>query len=84
MSTLSDLNSRLFEQLDRLGGDMSKEQLEFEMNRSKIVMGISKEIIDGKRLMLELTKHADECAAHPRTLPESFRADLMIGKNEKE
>lgn len=84
MSTLTDLNNRLFEQLDRISGDLTKEQLEFEMNRSKIVMGVSKEIIDGKRLMLELTKHHDTCESHPRTLPESIRADLMISKNGKE
>lgn len=76
MSTLTELNQKLFDQLMRLDGKLSPEQLAFEFNRAKIVMGISKEIIDNKRLMLEITKHADECNLPKKELPETLRLEL--------
>ncbi len=74
--TLTDLNNRLFEQLDRISGDLTREQLQDECNRAKVVMGISKEIIDNKRLMLEITKHADECMMPSKSLPASLSSEL--------
>jgi hypothetical protein len=74
--TLTDLNNRLFDQLDRISGDLNREQLQDECNRAKIVMGISKEIIDNKRLMLEITKHADECNLPAKSLPLSLSSEL--------
>jgi len=74
--TLTDLNNRLFDQLDRISGDLTREQLQDECHRAKIVMGISKEIIDNKRLMLEITKHADECNLPAKMLPASLSSEL--------
>lgn len=77
MSTLTDLNARLFEQLDRISGELTREQLADECSRAKVIMGISKEIIDNKRLMLEITKHADECMLPTKSLPVSLSNELL-------
>ena len=75
-NTLTDLNSILFNQLARIDGEMTREQLVDECTRAKVVMGISKEIIDTKRLMLEITKHADECMLPTKSLPISLSNEL--------
>ena len=46
-NTLSDLNNHLFAQLERLGEeDIDQEQLKIEVNRSKAMNSIAKNIID--------------------------------------
>ena len=51
---LSDLNNHLFAQLERLGDEsLSKEALETELERSKAIGGIAKEIISNARLVLD-------------------------------
>lgn len=75
--TLTDLNAKLFEQLNRITGELTREELNDEIARSKIVTGISKEIIDNKRLMLEITKHADECMMPLKSLPHSLSNELL-------
>ncbi len=74
--TLTDLNNRLFEQLDRISGDLNQTQLRDECHRAKAITGIAKEIIDNKRLMLEITKHADECNLPSKMLPASLSSEL--------
>jgi hypothetical protein len=77
MSTLTDLNAKLFDQLNRLDIDnLTPERLKLESERSKIVVSIAKEIIDNKRLMLEITKHADECNLPAKMLPISLSSEL--------
>lgn len=76
MSTLSELNEKLFNQLDRLERDLTAEQMNFERDRAKILVGISKSIVENKRLMLEITKHADDCMLPPKELPASLRLEL--------
>jgi hypothetical protein len=75
-NTLTDLNSILFEQLSRISGDMTREQLADECARTKVVTSLSKEIIDTKRLMLEITKHADECMLPTKSLPIGLSNEL--------
>lgn len=51
---LIDLNDHLFEQLERLNDeDLTEEQLEKEIERSKAMTGIARVIIDNGRLALD-------------------------------
>lgn len=60
-NTLADLNNHLFEQLERLNDeDLTGEELEREIQRSKSVTAVAKTIIENGALALEAKKHADE------------------------
>jgi hypothetical protein len=53
-NTLGDLNNHLFAQLERLNDeDIKGEDLKEEIERSKAVMGIAKNIIDTGSLVLQ-------------------------------
>lgn len=53
MSTLTDLNKHLFDQLDRLSAATSGENLEQEIARSAAVTSVSKEIISNASLRVQ-------------------------------
>lgn len=54
---LTDLNNHLFAQLERLGDeDLSNEELEQEIERSKAIAGISNQIVSNARLALDAEK----------------------------
>lgn len=58
---LSDLNDHLFMTLDRLGEeDLSNEELEKEIERSKAISTVAGKIIDNARLVLDAQKTAAE------------------------
>lgn len=58
---INDLNEYLFAQLDRLSNeDMTKEQLEIEINRAKAITNTARTIIENGELALEAKKHFDE------------------------
>lgn len=60
-NTLADLNNHLFEQLERLNDeDLTGEELEREIQRSRSITAVAKTIIDNGSLALEAKKHADE------------------------
>lgn len=51
---LTDLNNHLFAQLERLSDeDLKGDALKEEINRSKAVTGVSKEIVANARLALD-------------------------------
>ena len=59
--TLTDLNSYLFQQMDALSNtDLTGEELEKEIERSRAIQGIAKTIIDGANVALQAKKHMDE------------------------
>lgn len=66
-NTLSDLNNHLFLQLERINNEaLTKEELEFESERSKAVTSVAKEIISNARLVLDANlKHADAVISKP-------------------
>jgi hypothetical protein len=68
---LSDLNNHLFEQLERLN-DVEEDALADEIERSKAVSGIAKNIIENGKLVLEAEKffgdHIDADKKAPRML----------------
>ncbi|MDX5003944.1 MULTISPECIES: hypothetical protein [Streptococcus] len=58
---LSDLNDHLFMTLERLGDeDLSNEELEKEIERSKAISTVAGKIIDNARLVLDAQKTAAE------------------------
>lgn len=74
-NSLIDLNNHLFEALERLNDeDLTKDELEKEVKRSKSIQGIAKNIIDNARLSLDAQKHKDEYAYSERKkdIPEMF------------
>ncbi len=70
-NTLGDLNNHLFAQLERLSDEEIKgEELREEVNRSKAIMGIAKNIIDNGSLVLESQKFIDEKFNDNGSLPK--------------
>jgi hypothetical protein len=71
---LSDLNNHLFAQLERLGDeDLTPEELKLELERSKAISLISKDIVANAALNLEATKFAAEHLPQNQKLPEQFQ-----------
>ncbi|MEB5649838.1 hypothetical protein MXF31_09250 [Mammaliicoccus sciuri] len=70
-NTLGDLNNHLFAQLERLSDeDIKGEELREEVNRSKAIMGIAKNIIDNGSLVLESQKFIDDRFNENERLPK--------------
>ncbi len=58
---LIDLNNHLFEQIERLGDeDISDEELEKEVIRSKAMTTVAQTIINNASLVLKAKQHNDE------------------------
>lgn len=58
---LTDLNNHLFAQLERLNDEsLEGEKLAEEIERSKAVTGVSKEVVANARLVLDAEKHKRE------------------------
>lgn len=58
---LIDLNNHLFAQLERLNDESLKgDDLQEEIERSKAVTGVSKEVVSNARLVLDAEKHKRE------------------------
>lgn len=55
MSTLKDLNTHLFAQLDRLA-KANKSELEMEIQRAQAVSQVSENIIDAHKTQLDAVK----------------------------
>lgn len=63
---ITDLNEYLFNQLDELSNDdLSDEELEKAIDKSKAITSVAKTIIDNGKLMLDAQKHADEYYRNP-------------------
>ena len=56
-NTLQDLNNHLFAQLERLTDeDLTDEQLEHEIKRSKCVVSVAHTIVDNTRVQVDIYK----------------------------
>lgn len=70
---LTDLHNHLFAQLERLGNaELKDEDLNKEINRSKAITSISKEILDNAKLNLEAAKFTAEHLTGVSKLPSQF------------
>lgn len=73
-NTLSDLNNHLFAQLERLGEEnISKEELDKEMERAKAINGIARNIIDNAKTALEGAQFTYDKLPSNKPVPEQFR-----------
>ena len=62
-NTLSDLNNYLFESLERLlSDDLTSEQMEKEIARSKAVTAVAETVIHNGELALKTMQHLNEYA----------------------
>ena len=76
---LSDLNNYLFEQLERLNDDdLSDEQVEREIKKSKAVTDIARTIIDNARVELDAIQFLDD-----RGYEVNNRALLVFGEKDE-
>ena len=61
MNTLGNLNSYLFEQVERLNNaDLSSEEFTKEIERGRAMSGIAKDIISNANIVLQAEKFKDE------------------------
>ena len=58
---LTDLNNHLFAQLERLNDEsLSGDALQDEIDRSRAITSVSKEVVSNARLVLDADKHKRE------------------------
>ncbi|WP_378186863.1 hypothetical protein ACE939_00760 [Aquimarina sp. W85] len=73
-NTLSDLNNHLFAQLERLGDEeLSQEDLKKEMERSKAINGVARNIIDNAKTALEGAKLTYDSIPGGKPVPDQFK-----------
>jgi len=71
MNTLMDLNTKLFEQMDKLSKeDISQEELDKEINRSETIIKLATVIISNGELALKVAKFKDDMLDATARLPK--------------
>lgn len=77
-NSLADLNNHLFAQMERLSDESLKgEQLQEEISRAKAVTGISTQIINNARLVLDAEEY--RLGLKPEDTPEVLRVGKSNG-----
>ncbi|CAK1699166.1 Phage protein [Vibrio crassostreae] len=75
---LADLNNHLFAQMERLSDEgITDDKLNEEINRSKALTTVSKQIIDNARLALDAQKFRTEYAGRIE-LPEMIEGNKHV------
>jgi len=70
-TSLKDLNEHLFEQLERLNNpDLSKEELDREINRAKAISAVSKSVVSSASIVLRAVELQSEGAVMPEQVPD--------------
>jgi len=71
---LSDLNNHLFAQLERLCDDeLTGDKLQMEMERSKAISGLAKDIINNGNLVLKAQREVWDRTVDKKTLPKMLQ-----------
>lgn len=79
---LMDLNNHLFEQLERLNDEeLSDDELQKEIKRSKSMTSVAKVIVDNAELMLQAQKHRDEYYFNEKNVPDVLKIGNDYGKD---
>lgn len=74
--SLIDLNSLLFEQLERIGNpDLEGEELLTEIERTKAVTSVSSQIIQNASVILKAAKFRDDRTVLDNRLPKLLCGD---------
>lgn len=69
-NNLSDLNNHLFEQLELLNsGELSNEELEKEIKKTKAMTSISSQILKVASLQISAIRTAESCGLLNKELP---------------
>ena len=75
-NTMEDLNNHLFEALETLkDNELSKEDLEAELERSKVVSMLAKDIISNASLALDVMKFKDNRLDIDRSIPTMLESN---------
>ncbi len=75
-NNLNDLNSYLFESLDRLGNeDLKGDQLQEEIQRAKTITGVASQIIANGQLLLKAVTVKNEYMGKNDHLPALLEGD---------
>lgn len=75
-NTLVDLNNHLFAELERLSDeDLTGEELEAEISRSKALTGVSSQIIQNGKLLLDAIKFNDDRMSLDTVVPRMLTGD---------
>lgn len=70
-NTLGDLQNHLFAQLERITDeDLTENQLEVELKRSKAVTGLASQIISNGQLVLKARMHMEDNMDSEAELPK--------------
>lgn len=73
-NTLIDLNNHLFAQIERLSDEeLTKEELSSEIERSKAINGVAKNIIDNAKVALDGAQFGYERLSGTEKMPEQFK-----------
>lgn len=71
---LTDLNDHLFAEMERLSDeDLSQEELEKEIKRSKAVADVADKIINNAQLALQAEKYMFEVGSDRAKVPEMLQ-----------
>ena len=83
---LGDLNNHLFAQMERLSDeDLSAEELEREVRRTKAIVGVSGQIIETASLQFKAAELVAEYGPEVRgMLPESVSGRMIEHKREEQ
>ena len=75
-NTLTDLNNHLFAEMERLSDeDLSGEALDTEISRAKALTGVSSQIVQNGKLMLDAIKFQDDRMSLDTVVPRMLTGD---------